>query len=98
GRARQRHGCRGDPLTATKLAGPAHGTLTLNPDGSFTYTPDANYGGADSFTYTVGDGQGGTATGTVNLTVTPVADAPTLTTAPATGNENAAIPLSVKIG
>ena len=84
-----------DPLTATKLTDPAHGTLTLNPDGSFTYTPDANYGGADSFTYTVDDGQGGTATATVNLTVTPVADAPTLTTAPVTGNVNTAIPLTV---
>ena len=85
----------GDALTAAKLTDPAHGTLTLNPDGSFTYTPDANYGGADSFTYTVNDGNGGTATATVNLTVTPVADAPTLTTAPATGNENTAIPLTV---
>ncbi|HUL05884.1 MAG TPA: tandem-95 repeat protein, partial [Candidatus Acidoferrum sp.] len=84
-----------NPLSATKLSGPAHGSLTLNPDGSFTYTPDANYGGPDGFTYTVDDGHGGTATGTVTLTVTPVADAPTLTTAPVTGNVNTAIPLSV---
>src|SRR5262249_51059530 len=74
---------------------PAHGALTLNPDGSFTYTPAANYSGANSFTYTMSDGQGGTATGTVSLTVTPVADAPALSVTPATGNENAAIPLSV---
>src|SRR5262249_38600121 len=62
---------------------------------SFTYTPNANYGGADSFTYTVNDGQGGTATGTVNLTVTPVADAPTLGPAPVTGGMNTAIPPTV---
>ncbi|MDT5196330.1 MAG: hypothetical protein QOH20_3084, partial [Mycobacterium sp.] len=41
----------GDPLTATVVTGPAHGDLTLNPDGSFTYTPDANYNGTDTFTY-----------------------------------------------
>ena len=45
----------GDPLTATLVSGPAHGTLTFNPDGSFVYTPDANYSGPDSFTYTVSD-------------------------------------------
>ena len=33
-----------------------HGTLTLNANGSFTYTPDANYNGADSFTYKANDG------------------------------------------
>jgi len=50
----------------------------VNPDGSFTYTPDANYNGTDSFTYEVSDGNGGTDMATVNITVTPVNDAPTL--------------------
>ena len=38
------------------MTGPAHGTLTLNADGSFTYTPAANYNGTDSFTYKANDG------------------------------------------
>ena len=46
----------GDPLTAVLVSGPAHGTLTLNADGSFTYTPDANFNGTDSFTYKANDG------------------------------------------
>ena len=40
----------GDALTATVVTGPSHGTLTLNSDGSFTYTPAVNYHGPDSFT------------------------------------------------
>lgn len=39
------------PLRATLLSGPTNGELTLNPDGSFKYTPKANYVGLDSFTY-----------------------------------------------
>ena len=38
------------------VAGPSHGTLTLNANGSFTYTPAANYNGTDSFTYRASDG------------------------------------------
>ena len=45
-----------DPLTAVLVTGPAHGTLTLNADGSFLYTPAANYHGTDSFTYRANDG------------------------------------------
>ena len=41
----------GDSLSAMVVTGPAHGSLTLNADGSLSYTPDANYHGADSFTY-----------------------------------------------
>ena len=46
----------GDALTAILVTGPAHGTLALNADGSFIYTPAANYNGADSFTYKASDG------------------------------------------
>jgi hypothetical protein len=41
----------GQPLTAVLASGPAHGTVSLNADGSFTYTPAANYVGSDSFPY-----------------------------------------------
>lgn len=46
----------GDPLTAALETPPAHGTLNLNADGTFSYTPTAGYFGADSFTYRVSDG------------------------------------------
>ncbi len=45
----------GSPLTLIGHTNPAHGTLTLNADGSFTYTPAAGYSGSDSFSYTVSD-------------------------------------------
>jgi ELWxxDGT repeat protein/VCBS repeat-containing protein len=63
-------------LTVAVVTAPAHGTLTLNADGSFVYKPAANYFGADTFTYRTSDGNGGFANGTVSLTVTGVADAP----------------------
>jgi VCBS repeat-containing protein len=63
----------GDPLTAAVVTGPAHGTLALNANGSFTYTPDANYYGADSFTYRANDGAAGSNVATVNLTANAVA-------------------------
>src|SRR5439155_12992409 len=48
----------GDPLTASVVSGPSHGSLTFNTNGTFRYTPDANYNGPDSFTYTANDGFG----------------------------------------
>lgn len=67
----------GDPLTASLVSGPANGTVTLNSDGSFTYDPDPDYNGSDSFVYAAEDGNGGSSEATVSLTVNPVNDAPT---------------------
>ncbi|MCV7172382.1 tandem-95 repeat protein [Mycobacterium manitobense] len=81
----------GDTLTVTDYTQPAHGVVALNPDGTFTYTPDADFAGNDSFSYTVSDeaspwhlhgfaglfsGGGHASTTTVAVTVTPVNDAP----------------------
>ncbi|WP_139127167.1 tandem-95 repeat protein, partial [Vibrio parahaemolyticus] len=55
--------------------GPANGTVSVNPDGSVTYTPNDNYHGTDSFTYIVTSG-GVSESTTVNVDVTPVNDAP----------------------
>ena len=66
----------GSALSAILVSGPAHGTLSLNADGSFTYTPAANYNGPDSFTYKANDGTADSSPVTVSLTVTAVNDAP----------------------
>jgi len=68
----------GDTLTvsATPASGPEHGTLELEADGSFTYTPELNFYGDDAFVYEVSDGNGGTDTATVSITVEPVNDDP----------------------
>jgi VCBS repeat-containing protein len=66
----------GDALTVSLVSGPAHGSITFNSDSSFTYTPLADYNGADSFTYKANDGQADSNVATVSLTVTLVNDAP----------------------
>src|SRR5262249_28789083 len=63
-------------LTAQPMSSPAHGSLTLNSDGSFTYTPAANFAGADSFTYRASDGVNPSTTATVVITVVPTACVP----------------------
>jgi VCBS repeat-containing protein len=68
----------GDTLTARIVTGPAHGTLTPGADGTFTYTPDAHYFGPDGFTYVANDGEFDSNPATVNITITPVNDAPVL--------------------
>ncbi len=66
----------GDALQAILDVGPEHGTLAFNPDGSFTYTPDENYHGPDSFTYRVGDGNATSELATVEIDVNPINDIP----------------------
>ena len=58
-----------DPLTVALVTGPTHGSLTLNPDGSFTYAATAAFFGADSFTYQIHDGTSAGNLATVNLKV-----------------------------
>lgn len=70
----------GDPLTWSISTNALHGTATASGTGAskeIGYTPIANYSGIDSFAVQVSDGQGGTDTITVNVTVQPVNDAPT---------------------
>jgi VCBS repeat-containing protein len=66
----------GNPLTATLVTGTTNGTLTLNPDGSFSYVPNANFFGQDSFTYRANDGSLTSDPVTVSINVAPVNDAP----------------------
>ncbi len=66
----------GDSMTVVLVTGPAHGTVTLDADGSFEYTPNDNFHGTDSFIYTVNDGYDASAEATATITVSPVNDAP----------------------
>src|SRR5947208_5477584 len=62
----------GTTLTAALVAAPAHGTATVNANGSFTYTPAANYNGSDSFTYRASDGALTSNVATATITVVAV--------------------------
>ncbi|MCS0172784.1 tandem-95 repeat protein, partial [Vibrio alginolyticus] len=74
--------------------GPANGTVSVNPDGSVTYTPNDNYHGTDSFTYIVTSG-GVSESTTVNVDVTPVNDAPVANDDAATTQEDTAVTIDV---
>jgi hypothetical protein len=70
----------GAGLRVTGQTDPGHGSVAVAADGSYVYTPNAGYSGPDSFTYTLTDAAGKTASTTVALTVTPVATGDTLRT------------------
>lgn len=65
-----------ESLSAGVVSGPTHGTLDLRPDGSFTYTPSADYAGTDSFRYRAFDGVDFSDPAEVEITIHPVNDAP----------------------
>ena len=95
----------GDTLTWSQSSAPSHGTLSfsgatasggtnVSSGGTITYTPTANYNGADSFIVQVDDGNGGTDTITINVTVTATPnDTDTTLTASATVDESTMIPI-----
>jgi VCBS repeat-containing protein len=78
-------------LSATLVRGPSHGTVTLQPNGSFVYTPSPNYNGGDSFTYRASDGALTSNEATVTLTVTPGNDNPVGAADSYAGQEDAAL-------
>jgi VCBS repeat-containing protein len=76
-----------DTLMVVSTTDGANGTVFLENNHSLTYTPDENFFGSDSFTYEVSDGNGGSDTATVTVTVNPVNDAPETATASVEKNE-----------
>ncbi len=84
----------GDSLTFAVVTPPAHGSLTgTAPD--LTYTPDGNYHGADSFTFTVNDGAVDSAEATIDLTVNSVNDVPVADPQSLLTNENTSLDLTL---
>ncbi|MDP9353014.1 MAG: PKD domain-containing protein, partial [Chloroflexota bacterium] len=81
-----------DPLTFSVLTQPAHGKLSGTAP-NLTYTPDADYSGPDSFTFTVNDGTVDSTVATVSITVRPVNDKPVATNDSATTPEDEALTL-----
>jgi VCBS repeat-containing protein len=75
-------------LTYSRVSNAAHGNVTVNANGTFSYTPNANFNGTDSFTFKANDGSADSNTATINLTVNPVNDAPVAQNGSASGNED----------
>jgi len=85
----------GDVLAISEFTQGTHGTVSENADGTVNYTPEANYNGEDSFTYTVSDAHEGSSTATVTVTIAPVNDAPVTQTDTATTDEDVPVTVSV---
>ena len=87
----------GTGLTVTGNTSPSHGTLSVNPDGAFLYTPTSGYSGPDSFDYTITDAYSRTSSATVTLTVNPVAQDVT-GSGPGPGAINVTPPAPIGVG
>jgi len=85
----------GPSLAARFVSGPANGSLVLNSDGTFTYTPNANFFGTDAFTYVASDGFLDSVAATATITVTSVNDAPTAVNDSAALNEDGSVSIAV---
>ena len=85
----------GDTVTVTSASDGANGSTTVNSDGTIAYVPDPDFNGTDSFTYTVDDGNGGTDTASVTVTVDPVNDMPVAADDGATTDEDSTVTIDV---
>jgi len=90
-------------VTYAKATNPAHGTVTVNSNGSYTYTPADDYNGTDSFKFTTSDGSLSSADRAVNITIASVNDAPTVTTSGGTtafteGANVTSVPVAIDSG
>ncbi len=79
-----------DAVTYAKASDPSNGSVSINSNGTYTYTPNANFNGTDSFEYSINDGNGGTNSYTVTVNVAAVNDSPTASTANIETNEDIA--------
>lgn len=84
----------GSSLTASLVAGPANGTLTLNANGSFVYSPNSGFSGSDSFTYQASDGAASSNVATVTITVNAVSGGPDAQDDAYTMNQGATLTIS----
>ncbi len=85
----------GDVLTYNLMAGPANGSISWNTNGTFTYSPNADFHGTDSFSYRTTDSDGATATAIAVITIDPVNDAPVATDDLETTDEDTPVTVNV---
>ena len=85
-------------VTAAIFSNPFHGTVEMNADGSFTYVPEEDFFGVDSFTYTVTDDTGTSSEATVTLNVASVNDLPKVTDRSFSMNEDDQLVVNVELG
>lgn len=87
-------GGNGSSLIYNVTGGPAHGTLTPTGNGTYSYTPDINYHGPDSFTFTASDGSNTSNTATVSIDVLDTS-VPNATDQTLSTNQNTALPITL---
>ncbi len=85
----------GDTLTIDSFTQGTHGMIVKNAENKLVYTPNSNYNGTDTFTYKLSDGNGGTVTKTVDLTINSVNDTPTATLTSAILEEDSSVILDI---
>jgi hypothetical protein len=85
----------GDSISLTSVTQPSHGTVLVNGDGTVTYTPNANYNGPDAFDFTISDSTGLTTSGTVQIQVNAVNDAPVTSAESITTNEETPVQVTL---